>query len=252
MLALALAFSGKGRARWFWYLLSAWAVLALFLCGRRKMVYMVPIFLMVVVWIYFYVGRAAKIIPLLGFLAIPAASVYWMADFLGDDAANIIYYTSASEGDSAWDRFQVHGFGSLIGTYQQAGVFGMGLGFATPGAHHLRGARPYVWQESGTSRVLVELGVPGFIGFLAVLAAIVAALWRVTRAHLVARTSTGALSAGLLAFFVANLGSLTVSGQILADSFIVVFMGVLVGIVLGFARAEFMPAQVLASQGPRG
>lgn len=246
MIGMILAFSETGKNRWFWILISAWSVLALFLCGRRKMVYMIPVFLMVLTWIYFYVGRAARVLPILGFLIIPAVSVYLVNDFLGEDSSQIHYYTTANEGDGAFDRFQEHGFESLLETYEQAGFFGNGLGFATPGAHNIAAPRPRTWQESGTSRVLVELGVPGFLGFIAVLLAIVSALWRVTRAHLRARTPVGVFAAGLMAFFVANMGSLTVSGQILADSFIVIFLGTLVGVVLGFARKPFLPPEVVA------
>lgn len=248
MAGMILAFSETGRARWFWIFVSAWAVFGLFLCGRRKMVYMIPIFLMTLTWIYFYVGRAARVIPIVGFLVIPAAAVFYVGDYLGEDSAQIQYYTTAREGDTAFDRFGDHGFGSLFETYRQAGFFGHGLGFGTPGAHHIEAPRPRIWQESGTSRVLVELGVPGFLGFVAAVASIVFALWRVTRAHLRARTPVGIYAAGLLSFFVANLGSLTVSGQIMADSFIVIFLGMLVGIVLGFARAEFMPNELVARQ----
>jgi len=80
----------------------------------------------------------------------------------------------------------------------------------------------------------------------ALVVAMVGTLWKITRAHLRARTPSGIFSAGLLSMFVANLGSLAVSGQILADSFVVIFIGALVGIVLGFRRPQFMPAEITA------
>ncbi|MCC7097561.1 MAG: hypothetical protein IT472_10320, partial [Thermomonas sp.] len=39
-------------------------------------------------------------------------------------------------------------------------------------------------------------------------------------------------------FFIANVGSLTVSGQILADPFIASFLGLLVGVVLSIPRLD--------------
>ena len=87
---------------------------------------------------------------------------------------------------------------------------------------------------------MVELGVPGFLGFVALMFSIVAGVWRTVRLHLRTRTSIGYMSAGIFAFFVANVGSLAVSGQILSDSFIAVFLGFLVGVVLGFARTPFL------------
>lgn len=249
MIGMIMAFSETGKSRGFWIILSGWAVLGLILCGRRKMVYMIPIFLMTLIWIYFYVGRAARVLPMIGFLVIPAVSVYWVNDFLGEEGGQMHYYTSGNEGDTVWDRLSGQGFGATIETIEQAGFFGYGLGFVAPGSHHIGAPRPRVWQESGTSRVMADLGVPGFLGFLAVIAAIVNALWRITRAHLRARTPEGIFAAGLLSFFVSNLGSLAVSGQIMADSFIVIFLGLLVGIVLGFARKEFMPPEILVSRG---
>jgi O-antigen ligase len=100
----------------------------------------------------------------------------------------------------------------------------------------LKVERPRVWQESATSRILVELGVPGTIGFLIVMVAIVFNLWRVAMSQLRARTPQSAYAAGLLAFFLANVGSLTVSGQILADPFIAAFLGFLVGMTLAVVR----------------
>ncbi|MBV6413074.1 MAG: hypothetical protein OMOMHJEC_00864 [Xanthomonadales bacterium] len=240
MLALILAFSETGKARWFWTMIAAWAVFGLFLCGRRKMVFMLPIFLFTLTWVYFYFGRAARVLPMIGFLVVPAASVYFVSDFLGEESAQIQYYSSAREGDTAFDRLSGHGFNSVLETVRQAGFFGHGLGFATPGSHHIGAARPRIWQESGTSRIMVELGVPGFVGFVGTLIALVVRLWSVTRMHLRRRTPAGIYAAGLFALFLANLGSLTVSGQILADSFIVIFLGSLVGIGLGFARPTFM------------
>jgi hypothetical protein len=130
----------------------------------------------------------------------------------------------------------MQGFRSLIDTYDQQGFFGAGLGTATPGSHNLNVERPSTWQESATSRVLVELGVPGALGFLAVMFAIVLALWKLLRKLMRARSRQGHYVAGLVAFFLANVGSLTVSGQILADPFIASFLGLLVGVALSFGR----------------
>jgi len=51
-----------------------------------------------------------------------------------------------------------------------------------------------------------------------------------------AHTQLAHYVAGLMAFFLANVGSLTVSGQILADPFIAAFLGILVGVALSAPR----------------
>jgi O-antigen ligase len=188
---------------------------------------------------------------------LPAASVWFVSDWLGDEQSAVIrYYTETT--DESLDRFQDHGFGALAETYRQTGFFGAGLGTATPGSHNIDVERPHTWQESGTSRILVELGVPGALGFLAVMVNILLGLWRVTQSQMRRRSPEAAYVAGLVAFFLANVGSLIVSGQILADPFIAAFLGFLVGIALSFARPQLsgepgqspQPAPAVSEQRP--
>lgn len=246
ILSMVLAMASKGRRRWWWIALSGFAVIALMLCGRRKMVYMLPVFLIALVWIYWQAGRAARIVAMLGLLLIPVGSVWFVSDWLGEDSANVRYYSGEGLKKDALESIQGQGFGAVVTTYDQSGLLGEGLGFATPGSHNLQVARPRVWQESAPSRIMVELGVPGTLGFLLVMIAIAVALMRTTIKQLRQKTPLAPYAAGLFAFFLANVGSLTVSGQILADPFIAAFLGVLVGIVLSAVR--FQPT---GADGPR-
>jgi hypothetical protein len=134
------------------------------------------------------------------------------------------------------DSVTAQGFLAVYLTYQDYGFFGTGLGTATPGSQHLQVDRPRVWQESGSSRIMVELGVPGAFGFLLVMMALVYSIWNVTISQVRLKTPQSPYAAGLLAFFVANVGSLTVSGQVLADPFIAAFLGFLVGLSLSVVR----------------
>ncbi len=248
-LSVILATTAKGRKRWFWAAIAGLGVVALLLCGRRKMVYMLPVFVIALAYMYWQAGRKMHKVSLLGLLAVPVISLVVIGDWMGDDdGMQVRYYTSTS--DETLSSLEVHGFSSLIETYRQDGFFGAGLGSATPGIHHLKVDRPDTWQESGPSRILVELGVPGSLGFLAVVVAIIAGTWRVTVKQLKSFAPDALYSAGLVAFFIANAGSLTVSGQILADPFIALFLGMMVGLVLSTARnpavavAVPMPAKV--------
>jgi hypothetical protein len=234
MMSLLLAATARGRRRVGWSLVGALAVAALLLCGRRKMVYMLPVFMITLAWIYWQAGRASRVLPILGLLLFPLFTAWLVGDMLSEESSNIRYYSESS--DETLERLEVHGFGSLVDTYRQTGFFGAGLGIATPGSRHLKVNRPRAWQESGTSRVLVELGVPGSLGMFAVMAAIVFNLWRVTLRQLQMRSRVAPYAAGLLAFFLANVGSLVVSGQILADPFIAAFLGLIVGINLSAVR----------------
>ena len=237
MLSLVLAMTSKGRFRQFWLIVSVIAVTALLFCGRRKMVYMLPLFALSVAWMYWQAGRPGRIAAIFGLMMIPACGVWLVSDgLMGEQSANVRYYRGEGIRDSAFDSIEMHGLGAVIETYRQSGFFGEGLGTATPGSHHLRVERPRVWQESTTSRILVELGVPGALGFLAVMITIMLSLFREAIRQLRLRTPQGQYAAGLVAFFLANVGSLTVSGQILADPFIAAFLGFLVGLTLSVSR----------------
>ena len=232
MLSLVLAFSGKSPKRRVWLLVSAFAIGALLLCGRRKMVFMLPIFVAALLWIYWQAGRQARVAAITGMLLIPVLGAWLLGDVVSNNTSNIRYYSGEGMRETVLGRVEEHGFGSLVTTFEQSGFFGEGLGFATPGLHNLNAERPRVWQESTSSRILVELGVPGALGFLAVMVGILLNLWRQTMQLLRAKSPKGAYAAGLFAFFLANVGSLTVSGQILADPFIAAFLGMLVGLLL--------------------
>jgi len=234
-LSIVLAMTGRKESRRLWLLVSVFAIGALLLCGRRKMVYMLPTFGIALAWLYFQAGRSAKVLAIIGLFVIPAASVWIAVDMLGGEQnTSIRFYRETS--DQTLDSLQEHGFRSLFDTYDQQGFFGAGLGTATPGSHNLNVERPPTWQESAPSRILVELGVPGALGFLGVISAIVIALWKLLRKLMKIRAPQGHYVAGLVAFFIANVGSLAVSGQILADPFIAAFLGLLVGVALAFIR----------------
>lgn len=237
MLCLLLAMTSKGRHRNFWIGLSLIAITALLLCGRRKMVFMLPVFVVSLVFIYWQAGRSKTVAAALGLFLIPAFGVWMASDsILSEQSANIRYYRGEGVDETILSRIEGHGFRSVVETFRQSGFLGEGLGTATPGSHHLKVERPRVWQESTSSRIMVELGVPGMIGFILVIVSIMSGLWRETIRQLRARVPQGMYAAGLLAFFLANVGSLTVSGQILSDPFIAAFLGFLVGLTLSLSR----------------
>jgi hypothetical protein len=238
MISVILALTAKGARRWGWFALAMLAAIALLLCGRRKMVYMLPVFLVAFGFIFWQAGRAARVLALAGFLALPLASVAIVGDWIGEGSANIRYYSGEGLQQNAMESIRGQGFSSVVETYRQNGMLGAGLGFATPGSHHIGVSRPRVWQESTSSRIMVELGVPGAIGFLLVMLGVAMKLWRVAIAQLRANTSASVYVGGLVAFFMANVGSLVVSGQILADPFIAAFLGFLIGVTLSVPRLD--------------
>lgn len=234
MMTLILAMTKGGSTRWMWFAVCAFAVVALLLCGRRKMVFMIPIFISAIVLIYVAAGKYTRIYSFLALSLVPVASVLIMADWLGDESAFVRYYAEGSS-DTA-DSLKAHGIDSVINTVETSGFFGSGLGFATPGSQHLQVARPRTWQESGPSRIMVELGVPGFLALLGLMIAVLKGAWSVVLRLLRENSPDARYAIGFMGFFMANVGSLVVSGQILADSFIAFFLGFSIGTVLSFGR----------------
>lgn len=234
MLAALLAISSRGWARWGWGLLAVFAFAALLVCGRRKMVFMIPAFFLICAWLYWMVGKRGGMGGVIGLLLFPLVSVAVVGDWLGDDSTHVTYYLEGAI--DTIDQIESHGFESVYATYQQSGFFGAGLGFATPGSHNVPATRPYTWQESAPSRVMVELGVPGLVALLLVVVRLLRAGWRVTRLQLQAASPYALYPMGLFAFFIVNVGSLVVSGQILGDPFVASFLGLVLGVVLAFGR----------------
>jgi hypothetical protein len=64
--------------------------------------------------------------------------------------------------------------------------------------------------------------------------------WDVVRAHQHLNSPYSGYLLGLTSFFLANVGSLVVSGQILADPFIAFFLGFSIGVVLCFGRQSIV------------
>lgn len=243
ILAVILAMTGRIKSRWLWLALTFLPIAALFVSGRRKMVYMLPVFAVVLLFTYWRAGRISRIIGLAGVLGIPTIALFLTSNWLIPDTTFIDYYTG-NLGDVS-SQVERHGFRALITTVQQSGFFGSGLGVASPGSHNFSNiARPRVWQESGPSRVMVELGVPGFTVLILTITSLVSTAWNNLQKHLKANTPYAPYAAGFLAFFLANLGSLVVSGQILADPFISSFVGISIGLTLGLMR---VPVEVLTT-----
>ena len=234
LIALILATASRGSRRFLWIATSIIAAGALILCGRRKMFYQLPVFVLLLVVSYWQAGRRNQIIALMSLLILPVLGVAIFGDWISENSTVLSYYQDNAP--IAASQLQQHGWGSVLETVRQAGFWGDGLGVATPGSQNLVVDRPRVWQESGPSRLMVELGVPGFIAMIGVLISLVQAAWKQVQQHLKPQDPMGFYGVGLFCFFLSNLGSLVVSGQILADPFISAFLGIALGISLSLAR----------------
>lgn len=233
MFAFILAMRSQGRWRLFWAAIAIWGLLSLWVCGRRKMITMVPVFVGCYLWLVFQVRGSRRLFSMIA-LALLVVGIGWhlAGRVYHDNPMSRFYVTVLDEWD---DQVIRHGFNSAIGTVEQSGFFGYGLGMSQQGVHNINADKPRLWQESGPSKLVAELGVPGAILFLILGFVFFRTAYEVVR-HSV-RTEDIYLSGGLFAVLVANLASAVVSAQVFGDPFIVLFLALLAGLLLSGANA---------------
>jgi hypothetical protein len=139
--------------------------------------------------------------------------------------------------ETAAARVQSHGVDAVIGTYRQSGFFGEGLGTASTGARY-GGGRIKTWQESGPSKLMVELGIVGFLAAIMVTAGLVLALFRCL-ALMPLTADDSLLFIGFVGIVAANAASFLVSHQAYGDPFLVTLAGFILGITLSAPRWVF-------------
>ncbi len=240
MLASTLAVSSEGAKRCFWISIAAWGVFAAALSGRRKIVMMIPVFALVLAWLYWRSRNPGRLVTVIGVLLGVLVLALFVYQSVGPDAEIGRYYLTPF--GEVVDRVRGHGYQALITTFQQSGFFGEGLGSASLGAQHLQVARPRTWQEGGLGKSLVELGVPGFICFMILSFLVLKSIFRLPLRRFDPGCPAFALMAGLTAFFLANVGSFVISHQAFGDPFISSFFSLVIGFLMSAAR--YRPSQV--------
>ena len=235
MFSILLAIINSGTKRYFWLSLAGWGVVGVMLCGRRKMLYILPVFGFVLIWL---VWRSRNVqlttIKALFIIVLCVGAGYSFYQYLGPSSAVETYYFHNP--NSPFERVGQHGFKALLTTYNQYGFWGAGLGSATQGIHHLNVAKPRTWQEGGLGRILVELGVPGFFCFLYMGFALISVILKLGNSRLNEDPGRFVVRAGLIAMIFGNAGSFVVSHQIFGDPFVITFFAFTIGLVLSGAR----------------
>jgi len=235
LLAGALALASRGFRRVFWVSVCGWAGLGLMVCGRRKMIYMIPFCVAIVLWLQWRSRRGGHRVA--GGLVTLAAAVLIGAFVLGQAGIgqeyNTYYFTTFGD---VMERTYEHGYTATVYTIMnQAGVFGVGLGTSQLGARFLDAEKPRVWQEGGASKLAAEVGAFGLFAFAMLGLAIGRELLRLLQS-LPMRQPRDYLAAVLGAAFLANALSFIVSGHVYNDPFINSFFSMLGGLALSWRR----------------
>ena len=231
MFALTLRLSGKGGGS-LWMLLSAFALAALLIAGRRKMIGMPVLWLAAVMFAYLPARRLSAVVRLAAGLAAAAAFLYFAAGEI--DIQESYYVYAATLPAELSGRLAQDTFGAVIGTFTQSGPLGRGIGTASQGTQHLglEGARG--WQESGLSKLAVELGIPGLVCALMLFVSLARQCTTALKAP-TSSPSDAALKAGIFGFVVANGFSFLVSHQVYGDPLIMMLTSFMLGAVLASA-----------------
>lgn len=236
MFAASLSIRGTGWRRIGWAVLAGWGGVALMFCARRKMIAMLlPYSLMIAVFLLVF-QRARKFLPIL-LIATVGAGIWWhVYHRIGPDVELEEFYGTML-GEST-QRLEQHGWEAVVGTVQQAGFWGHGLGMAAQGTHHIECERPRIWQESGPGMLAAEMGVPGLLLFSGVVSILLLAMLDAVRTA--AATPAGFLYFGLTAMALANGVAGLVSAQIFGDPFVGLFLPFVIGLVLSGSRLAGM------------
>ena len=213
------------RSRLAYLGLLLWASVSVLLCGRRKMIAM-PFVFAGSFWYFasqLRVRRASSERLYLPILLGILVAILFCAEELGMFADYSDY--AATTVTQSVERTRHGVIDSVVGTVQQNGLFGRGLGSATQGSYYVATASPAAtsgtgqepgraatWQEDGAGRLVMELGVPGAIG-VAIALILVALRVRVSLQAVRPSPSLYQLQAGLVGIVLANLACFIISHQ---------------------------------------
>lgn len=236
MVASILAIRSRGIWRYIWIAVAIWAATNVWLCGRRKMVSMVPVFFGAYLLLMAASQKVRRIVPAIAIMLI-ATGIGWqfISHYFYDDAVEHFYWTAFEEAD---DQLYRHVVGAVVGTIQQAGFFGYGLGMGQQGIHHIDADKPRLWQESGPSKLFAELGVPGAVLFVVMIVYLAMTLFYIVKGS---RNQVVHIAAGIFAILFANAMTALVSAQIFGDAFVVLWLAMLVGLLLATHRLSLPP-----------
>lgn len=232
MIGIVMAMRTRGPARIFWMGIAVWGILNIWLCGRRKMLSMVPVFLGCYMFLMFKYRDARRFVPVVGLILMTSGlGWYGISSLFYTEEIQEFYLTTLHEAD---DQIRRHGYDSVIATVNQAGFLGYGLGMGQQGTHHLKVAKPRMWQESGPTKIVAELGVPGSVLFVALIVSLGITAVQVVRMS--AQDTFFPVTAGIFSILVANMTSAIVSAQIYGDPLVALLLSVMTGMLLSGIR----------------
>ena len=199
------------RYSWPWIVVAAWGFLNAVMSGRRKAVYMVAVFVAVFVWRYI---RRLTIAQSVSFGLMAVTMVVVMYNLKSQESSSV--YAAGTE--TTWGEVFERLEGGVVGTVEQFGFLGAGLGTATQGVRHLLQHDENIgWQEGGLGKLAIEVGVPGLLAALITAIVLIHVLLKVT-AFPDEEGSTQLVRCVLFGIFLANVANFMASAQAYSDA----------------------------------
>jgi hypothetical protein len=224
---------GTLRRGWPWIGVTAWGFLNCLISGRRKAVYMVAVF--AVAFLLRYVRRLTT--PQVTTFVLAGIAVLFVIHKIGQSEEASVYtrgtVTSTSE---VLERLE----GGIIGTIQQSGIMGGGLGTATQGVYHVLSADALDkqgWQEGGLGKLTMELGVPGLLA-VGVLGVALLSLMLKISGHRDVPGSSQFIRATLFGIVIANVVEFFVSAQAYSDATLTLMAAFFAGCLMATALLD--------------
>jgi len=251
MFATMLTVRRESRFKWFWLTLVLWGSFCLMLSGRRKMIGMLLVFGIVYIGLRLRAVGIKRVLPFAVVLLSALLTIHLLTSEVVEAEEYSDYaQTTVTEGNA---RFRDNVLGGVIGSVQQAGILGYGLGTATQGRYHAakvimgESGRIKAWQEDGVSRVFAEMGVFGAcLVLMGVFQGIKACRRALNMVHPLHRVAD--LQMGLAGVIAASGASFVISHQAFSgDPCSMLFVAFLLGVMLSgpiqVAREEFASRQ---------
>jgi hypothetical protein len=235
--SLSLLSARPGLTRLPWLGVALLAAACVLISGRRKAILMPMVWVAVIVLRGLTPGRLRQLATV--GLAV-GLGVGILSANLADSRVRDYYGLASTMVVDAPSRFVEATWGSVWGTYLQTGLLGNGIGTASQGRQHLAVQVGPTWQESGPSKLMVEIGLPGTVCALLLASRLGRALLATTRTA-AKRAMRPELALSLVAMTAANAASFAVSHQTYSDTLVVALSAAFAGMALASGRS--VPAQ---------